>query len=359
VGSRLRFRISNDQLLIINFKNPTDYLLKAIVLNRVLEDKISYTDVVLPELEAEEVKIQVKAAALNHRDEWARQGLYPNLKDGVIMGSDGAGIVVEVGDKISRDWMGKEVIINPSSQWGANEKAQSREFQILGIPSNGTFAEFVQVKADRVYEIPAHLSLEEAAALPLGGLTAFRALLVQGELQAGEKVLVTGFGGGVAQFAVQYAIALGAEVYVSSSSTEKIKAAISLGAKEGFLYTATNWPEEALEISGGFDLVVDSAMGETLNNLINVLKPGGKLVYYGATKGNPTDFNARKVYWNQLQIIGSTMGSDKNFEDMLYFVSKNEIKPIIDQVFDLEDALAAFDRMKAGKQLGKIVLKIF
>ena len=100
-------------------------------------------------------------------------------------------------------------------------------------------------------------------------------------------------------------------------------------------------------------------MGETLNNLINVLKPGGKLVYYGATKGNPTEFNARKVYWNQLQLIGSTMGSDKNFEDMLYFVSQNEIKPIIDQVFELKDALAAFERMKAGKQSGKIVLKIF
>jgi zinc-binding alcohol dehydrogenase/oxidoreductase len=333
--------------------------LKAIVLNRVAEDKISFIEVVLPELKEDEVKIQVKAAALNHRDEWARQGLYPNLKDGVVMGSDGAGIVVEVGENVSPDWIGKEVIINPANNWGTNEKVQSRDFHILGMPSNGTLAEFVQVKADRIHEKPAYLTWEEAASLPLAGLTAYRALLVQGSLQTGEKVLVTGFGGGVAQFATQFALAHGSEVHVSSSSLEKIKKAISLGAKGGFNYTEENWSEKALEITGGFDLVVDSAMGDSLNHLINVLKPGGKLVYYGATRGNPREINARKVFWNQLHLIGSTMGSDKNFKDMLSYVSLHKIKPVIDQVFDLNDAVSAFNRMKAGKQLGKIVVKVF
>jgi zinc-binding alcohol dehydrogenase/oxidoreductase len=333
--------------------------LKAIVLNRAVEDKIAFTDVVLPELKDDEVKIRVKAAALNHRDEWARQGLYPNLKDGVVMGSDGAGIVVEVGENVSQDWIGKKVIINPANNWGTNEKAQTRDFHILGMPSNGTLAEFVQVKADRVHEKPAYLSWEEAASLPLAGLTAYRALLVQGGLQMGEKVLVTGFGGGVAQFATQFALAHGAEVYVSSSSPEKIKKALSLGAKGGFDYSDKNWSEKALEETGGFDLVVDSAMGDTLNHLINVLKPGGKLVYYGATRGNPTEINARKVFWNQLQLIGSTMGSDNNFKDMLSFVSIHKIKPLVDQIFDLNDAVGAFDRIKAGKQLGKIVVKVF
>jgi zinc-binding alcohol dehydrogenase/oxidoreductase len=332
--------------------------LKAIVLNRDLENKVSYTDVLLPELEADEVKIQLKAAALNHRDEWARQGLYPNLKDGVVMGSDGAGIVVEVGSNLSPEWNGKEVLINPSIHWGINEKAQSKEFTILGIPTNGTLAEYIQVKIDRIHQKPTHLTWEEAAALPLAGLTAYRALFVKGGLQIGEKVLVTGFGGGVAQFVTQYAIAIGAEVYVSSSSFEKIKTAIDLGAKAGFDYKENDWPAKALDLTGGFDLVVDSAMGDTLNNLIDVLKPGGKLVYYGATKGNPTEFNARKVYWNQLQILGSTMGSDKNFEDMMSFVSKFNIKPVVDQVFELSNAAAAFERMKAGKQMGKIVVKM-
>lgn len=333
--------------------------MKALILNRAVEDKITITDVVLPELKEDEVKIQVKAAALNHRDEWARQGLYPNLKDGVVMGSDGAGIVIEVGKNLSQEWIGKEVIINPANNWGTNEKAQSREFHILGMPTNGTFAEFVQVKADRVHEKPAFLTWEEAASLPLGGLTAYRALMVQGGLQKGENVLVTGFGGGVAQFATQFAIAFGAEVYVSSSSPDKINTALDLGAKGGFNYTEENWSEKAVEKTGGFDLVVDSAMGDTINHLINVIKPGGKLVYYGATKGNPTDLNARKVFWNQLQLIGSTMGSDKNFKDMLSFVSLHKIKPIIDHVYDLQDAIGAFIKMKSGKQLGKIVLKVF
>jgi zinc-binding alcohol dehydrogenase/oxidoreductase len=333
--------------------------LKAIVLNRAAEDKISFTEVILPELKDDEVKIQLKAAALNHRDEWARQGLYPNLKDGVVMGSDGAGIVVEVGENVSPDWIGKEVIINPANNWGTNQKAQSMDFHILGMPSNGTLAEFVQVKADRIHEKPAYLSWEEAASLPLAGLTAYRALLIQGSLQTGEKVLVTGFGGGVAQFVTQFALAHGSEVHVSSSSPEKIQKAISLGAKGGFIYSEENWSEKALEITGGFDLVVDSAMGDTLNNLINVLKPGGKLVYYGATRGNPREINARKVFWNQLHLIGSTMGSDKNFKDMLSFVSFHKIKPVIDQVFNLNDAVSAFNRMKEGKQLGKIVIKVF
>lgn len=332
--------------------------MKAIVLNRELESKISYADVELPELEADEVKIQLKAAALNHRDEWARQGLYPNLKDGVVMGSDGAGIVVEVGSNIPSEWIGKEVIINPSINWGSNEKVQSKEFSILGIPTNGTLAENIQVKIDRIHQKPTHLNWEEAAALPLAGLTAYRALFVKGDLQIGDKVLVTGFGGGVAQFVTQYAIAIGAEVYVSSSSLEKIKAAVVLGAKSGFNYNEQDWTAKALDLTGGFDLVVDSAMGDTLNNLIDVLKPGGKLVYYGATKGNPKGFNARKVYWNQLQILGSTMGSDKNFEDMISFVSKFKIKPVVDQVFELNNAFEAFERMKAGIQLGKIVVKI-
>ncbi|UJP64383.1 zinc-binding dehydrogenase [Mongoliitalea daihaiensis] len=331
--------------------------MKAVVLNRSVANQLEIKNVEKPKVGEGEVIVQVKAGALNHRDEWCRQGLYPNLKDGVILGSDGAGVVVELGEGVDSSWLKKEVIINPSLNWGEDERVQVKEYKILGMPDNGTLAEFINIKTDRLHEKPSHLSWEEAAALPLGGLTAFRALMVQGRLQKDEKVLVTGFGGGVAQFAVQFAIAAGAEVYVSSSSEEKRQKALSLGVTGAFDYTNEAWVKEAIALTGGFDLIIDSAVGDTFNNLIKLANPGARIVFYGATKGNPTGFDARKVFWNQLQIIGSTMGSDKDFEAMLNFVNQHQIKPVIDHVFSLDEAVQAFDRMKAGSQMGKIVLK--
>ncbi|MGY6523100.1 MAG: zinc-binding dehydrogenase [Mongoliitalea sp.] len=331
--------------------------MKAVTLNRSVANQLEIKDVPKPIIGSGEVLIAIKAGALNHRDEWCRQGLYPNLKDGVILGSDGAGVVTELGDGVDNSWLEKEVIINPSLNWGSDERVQVKDYKILGMPDNGTLAEFIKVKADRLHPKPTHMNWEEAAALPLGGLTAYRALLVQGRLQKGEKVLVTGFGGGVAQFAVQFALAAGAEVYVSSSSEEKRQKALELGVKAAFDYTDDAWVKEALKVSGGFDLIIDSAVGDTFNNLIKVANPGAKIVFYGATKGNPTGFDARKVFWNQLQIIGSTMGSDQDFESMLNFVNQYEIKPVIDQVFTLDEAMQAFDRMKAGNQMGKIVVR--
>jgi zinc-binding alcohol dehydrogenase/oxidoreductase len=334
-------------------------VLKSIVLNKNTKSKLELRDFDLPALTANQVKVAVKCAALNHRDEWCRQGLYPGLKDGVVLGSDGAGIVAEVGDERLQHWLGKEVIINPALSWGKHQKVQSQDFQILGMPSHGTLAEYVHVEADRLYEKPEHLGWDEAAALPLAGLTAFRALMVQGELQKGENVLITGFGGGVAQFAAQFAKSLGANVYVSSSSLSKLDLAKKRGiAIEGYDYTKEKWTEKALQTSGGFDLIIDSAMGDTLDQLISVVKPGGRIVFYGATRGNPSGFNARKVFWNQIKLTGSTMGSDKNFEEMLAFVHSHQIIPLIDKVFKLEQAEEAFERMKNGEQMGKIVISI-
>ncbi len=330
--------------------------MKALSLNRQTSDKIEISDKPTPELGSNEVLVKIKAAALNHRDEWCRQGLYPNIKDGVTLGSDGAGLVHSIGSDVDNNWLNQEVIINPAFNWGQNPKFQGKDFKILGNPDDGTFAEFVKVPADRLVQKPEHLSWEEAASLPLGGLTAYRALFVQGQLQAGEKILVTGFGGGVAQFAAQFALAAGAEVYVSSSSVEKISYALELGIAGGFTYTDKGWVKEAQAISGGFDCIIDSAMGDTLDNLIKVTKPGGRIVFYGATLGNPTSLDARRVFWNQIRLIGSTMGSDQDFSDMIAFVEKNSLKPIVDEVFPLEKAAEAFDRMKAGKQLGKLVL---
>lgn len=169
--------------------------MKAIVLQRSFDSKIQLVEIPKPVCQPNEVLIRIKAAALNHRDEWCRNGLYPNIQDGIVLGSDGAGIVEELGSEVDRELKGQEVMLNPALHWGDNERAQGKNFEIIGMPRNGTFAEYVAVPADRVFPKPSHLSWEEAAALPLAGLTAYRAVAVQGKLKAGEQVLVTGIGG--------------------------------------------------------------------------------------------------------------------------------------------------------------------
>jgi zinc-binding alcohol dehydrogenase/oxidoreductase len=331
--------------------------MKGIVLSLSQESKIQFGDLPKPKCLPGEVLVKIQAAALNHRDEWSRQGRYPNLKDGVVLGSDGAGIVESVGSSKDSSWTGQKVIINPAINWGDSQLAQGKNFEILGIPRNGTLAEYVSVPVDRLVSKPEHLSWEEAAALPLAGLTAFRALVYQGQVEAGQKVLVTGIGGGVAQFSAQFALALGAELSVSSSNPVKLEKAKLLGAKHGFNYQEESWTGLAKEVTeGGFDLIIDGAAGDSLNQLIQVCKPGGRIVLYGATVGNPTKLEARRIFWNQLKVMGSTMGSDLDFSGMIQLVNSKKIKPVIDRIYRLEEALVAFDRMKAGDQLGKIIL---
>lgn len=330
--------------------------MKAIVLQRSLDSKVHLVELPKPVCQPNEVLIRIKAAALNHRDEWCRKGLYPNIQDGIVLGSDGAGIVEQIGTGVDSQLLGQEVMLNPALHWGENERAQGKNFEIIGMPRNGTFAEYVVVPADRVFPKPYHLSWEEAAALPLAGLTAYRAVAVQGKLKAGDQVLVTGIGGGVAQFAAQFVLALGAKLFVSSSSREKRSAALALGASDAFDYSVGNWSAAALESSGGMDLIVDGASGDTLSQLMNIAKPGGRLVFYGATRGNPPQLEARKLFWNQLQLIGTTMGTDHDFSEMLALVDSLQLRPRIDAVFPLKDAGMALDRLKEGLQFGKIVL---
>ncbi len=274
----------------------------------------------------------------------------------MVLCLDGAGVVEEIGELVDDSWMGKDVIINPAKHWGNSQKAQSEDFQILGMPDHGTFAEYVQVPADRLKEKPIHLGYEEAAALPLGGLTAYRAVIPQGKISDEDKVLITGFGGGVAQIATQFAIASGATVYVSSSKGEKIQKALELGAQAGFNYKDKVWAADAISQTGGFDLIIDGAAGDTFDNLTKILNPGGRLVFYGATLGNPSGINARRVFWNQLTIQGSTMGSDRDFEEMVNFVNQHKIIPVVDSVRPYNKVNEAFERMSKGVQTGKLVL---
>lgn len=303
-----------------------------------------------------EAVVALKAAALNRRDYWITQGMYPGIRLPVVLGSDGAGIVTRLGDGVSPDWLQREVIINPGWNWGDSNAAQSTDFQILGMPDNGTFADEVRVPAEYLADKPQHLSWHEAAAVPLAGVTAYRAVFTQGRLQPGERVLISGVGGGVATFALQYAIATGASVVVTSSSSEKIERAIQLGATAGFDYTADGWHKRLLSEHGPVDLIIDSAGGDGYANLIDVAAPGGRVVNYGATAGPPKKLDLFKIFWKQLHLIGSTMGSPDDFSAMLAFVNQHQIKPVVDEIFSLADGNEAITRMKNSQQFGKLVI---
>lgn len=321
--------------------------------------KVSFIDKELPNPRRGEVIVRIKAAALNHRDKWIRENKYPGIKMGVTLGSDGSGIVEEAIDGEGKKWIGKEVVINPGSNWGDNPAAQSRDFQILGMPNDGTFAEYIKVPLDRIHEKPFHLNFSQAAALPLGGLTAFRALFTNGGLKPGDKVLVNGIGGGVAQFAFLFARATGAEVWVTSSQQEKIDHVVMLGARGGFNYKEKDWPAKAKEATdGGFHLVIDSAGGDQMNLLINSMRPAGKLVFYGATTGVPSSLDLRKIFWNQLSLQGSTMGNDHEFKEMLNFVEKHKLEPIMETPIPFGQIMEGFDKMQSGRQFGKIVVEM-
>lgn len=300
--------------------------------------------------------IKIKAAALNRRDQWIRQGMYPNIQLDTTLGSDASGIVESVGDNCDSNLIGNEVIINPNINWGNNPEVQSQDYHIVGMPSDGTLAEYIVVDEGQVITKPEHLNWEEAAALPLGGLTAYRACFHQGQIQEGKDVLISGVGGGVAQFAFQFALAVGANVYVTSGSAEKRNKCIEMGAKGAFNYKSDSWHKEALNLTGGFDVVIDSAGGDQINTFIKIMKPAGRIVFYGATNGMPKHIDMFRMFWNQLTLQGSTMGNDEEFKDMVTFVEEHKIRPLIDSVYQIEDGVKAFDKIKSGV-FGKVVLR--
>ncbi len=331
--------------------------MKAVVLSGI-KKPLELQEVPIPVLHDGEALVRVKAAAFNRRDWWIQQGQYAGLKFPIILGSDGAGVVEAVDTQSPERWVGKEVIINPSINWGADEAFQQKSSSILGLPQDGTFAEYVRVPIENLHEKPAHLSIEEAAALPLGGLTAYRALFSRAKLTAGEKVLIVGVGGGVASFALQWALHAGADVYVTSGNPSKIERAKEAGAKGGVLYTEENWVSQLQETTGGVDVIVDSALGDAFQHHLDLINPGGRIVFFGGTAGNIPALNARKIFWKQLSLLGTTMGSPRDFTHMLAYVSDHRIRPIVDSIYPLEDAEKAIRNMDHSSQFGKIVLKI-
>lgn len=307
---------------------------------------------------AGEVVVAIRAAALNHRDVWIKAGQYAGLKWPCIPGSDGAGVVESVGAGVDPTWQGREVIINPSFGWGDREQAMGPQFSILGLPRDGTLAAKVAVPAIQLTAKPVHLTWDEAAALPLAGLTAYRAVFSRGRLQHGERVLISGVGGGVALFALQFAVAAGAEVWVTSSSADKIARAVQLGARGGFNYTQDGWPQEALKTAGGFDLVIESAGGPGFEKLLDATTPGGRVVIFGATRGNPPVLPMRKVFWRQVSILGTTMGSPADWAALIAFVDQHRLHPVVSATFPIDRAAEAFSLMEQGAQFGKIVVTV-
>ncbi|KAF9239775.1 hypothetical protein BU15DRAFT_87802 [Melanogaster broomeanus] len=302
---------------------------------------------------------------------WIRRGQYPGISFGSTFGADGAGTVVASTD--SRDpLLQKRVFLTPMRGWDSSpdapEPATGSTFGILGGGSNppiGTFADYVVVERDQVIRSPDHLDDVHVAAWPLGGLTAWRAAIVNAQVAKGQNVLITGVGGGVALLALQLSLAKGANVFVTSGSEDKIHKAKALGATAGVNYKSKDWPDQLakiLEARGGasalIDAVIDSGGGDIMGQVNRILKPGGRVVVYGMTANPQIKFTMREVL-KQHRLIGSTMGSHKDLVDATNFMVDHHIVPTVSHVLEgLGSAEEGFKLMERGDQFGKIVIRM-
>lgn len=310
----------------------------------------------VPEIRENEVLVRIRAAALNRRDLFITQGLYPKVQLPVTLGSDGAGEIAALGAAFGDLREGDEVMIDPMLGWGDDPRVWNAGHEaILGMPRDGTFAQYVAVPAENLYPKPAALSMEEAAAVPLAGLTAYRALFTRGALQPGETVLITGVGGGVQTFALLFAKHAGARAIVTSSSDAKLERARALGADLAVNYVTA--PEWSKQLRGErLDLVIDSSGGETLRKALDVVRPGGRIVIYGGTTGDAT-IKMFPLFWKHVTILGTSMGSPQDFNAMLALFD-GALRPVVDHVYPLSDATAAFKRLEHSEQFGKIVFGV-
>ncbi len=291
--------------------------------------------------------IEFSYASINHRDLWITKGQYAGIKYPIVLGSDGAGVCE-----------GREIILNPSINWLNNSRTQPKDYEIIGLPNDGTFRKKGYFNSSLIHPKPKHLSMTEASALPLVGLTAYRVLFSKCILTKEDKVLIVGIGGGVALIAAQFAIAIGCEVWVTSGDDIKIDKAIAMGIKGGVNYKYDNWCKDLQKQAGGFDVIIDSAGGEQFSKLTTLANPGARIGIYGGALGKISGLSPQIIFWKQLSIFGSTMGNHEEFAKMLEFVNKYKIIPVVDSVFEIEDFKTAFERMELGIQFGKIVFKI-
>jgi zinc-binding alcohol dehydrogenase/oxidoreductase len=312
---------------------------------------LRYEDVPDPQVGPGEVLIRLRAASLNHLDLWVRQGR-PSVPKPRILGADGAGIVEALGQGSDGFQVGERVVINPGLAHGSHTT-------VLGEHTDGTHAELVSVPGSNVYPVPDELSFEEAAAFPLVFLTAYRMLVTKAALAEGEWVLIWGAGGGVGTAAFAIAQALGARTVVTSSSDEKLAKLRELGADAAINQGDADVAAFVKEVTGGgADIVIEHVGEATWAGSLQAARPGGRIVVCGATSGPNPPAALHRVWWKELVILGSTMGTKEDFEGAYELVATGRARPIVDRVFPLAEAAAAHEHLERGEQLGKVVLTI-
>ena len=306
-------------------------------------DVLRYEDAPDPEPGPGEVLVRLRAASLNHLDLWVRKGL-PSVPKPRILGADGAGI---------REGTGERVVINPGIEHG-------EQISVVGEHMDGTHAELVAVPETNVYPLPDEISFEDAAAFPLVFETAYRLLVTRARLREGEWVLLWGIGSGVATAGLAIAKALGAKALVTSSSDEKLERATALGADATVNHATGEVREAVKEATGGagVEVVLEHGGEATWQTSIQAARSGGRIAVCGATSGPNPPAALHRIWWKQLSILGSTMGTREDFEAAYELVKSGRAKPVVDSVYPLEEARAAHERMEAGEQFGKIVLSI-
>lgn len=331
--------------------------MRALILEAAGLENLRLQEIAAPSPQPGEALVRLHASALNRRDLAIITGKHANTKLPCVLGADGAGVVEAIGEGVDASLLGREVVVYPAREWGPSEVAFGPRFRVLGMPDPGTFADYIRAPASDLYPKPAHLNWTQSAALALAGLTAWRAVITQGEVRAEHKVLISGAGGGVASFAIQWCARLGAKVYVTSGDDAKIAHARTLGALGGVSYRDPDLTGAIKTMVGGIDIVIDGAGGEGALALIAALKPGGRFVSYGATLGNPAaPLDLRSLFLRHIRLQGTTMGSPAEFAAMLDFVTTHKIIPALDRVFSLSQGAAALARLADFAQAGKIAL---
>jgi NADPH:quinone reductase-like Zn-dependent oxidoreductase len=316
-----------------------------------------------PQPQPGETLVKIARAAFNRRDVFISQGLYPGIQLPCIPGSDGVGTVAAHGEGARGPAVGTRVVIDPTLGWGPDQRIWLRSAQVLGMPHQGTFAEYIAVPAGNVHPAPASLTDDEAAAIPLAGVTAYRALVSRGGCTKDDVVLIPGVGSGVQTFVLLFAKKIGAKVIVTSSSDEKLERAKSMGADVAINYkTSEKWEKEVAAVDGGPSLVVDSAGGDTFFKAVNVTRYGGRVVVYGGTLGD-AKLRPFSLFWKQLDILGTSMGSPRDFAEMLALFdpstgSGHVIKPAVDKVYAMDEVVAAAESVDKGAQFGKVLLAV-
>jgi len=330
-------------------------------------DQVRFGELPTPVPGRGEALVRLAAAALNHLDLFVLGGIPGiTLELPHVGGADGAGVVAALGPEVSGWREGDEVVLNPGL-WcgecefcGRGEESMCVRFGLLGEHVAGTFAEYVRAPAVNLGRRPAHLSWQEAAAFPLTFLTAWRMLTTRGRLASGETVLIHGIGGGVALAALAIARRLGARVIVTSSAPEKLARARELGADETIDYGRDDVTRAVRALTGkrGVDLVVETAGNATWMASLRSAAKGGRIVTCGATTGPSPAEEVRLVFWNQLSILGSTMGSRTDWNGMLEAVAGWRLRPVVDSVLPLEQGRDGYERLARGGQFGKVVLQV-